>query len=105
MSTVPNDRTYNDRTFFERADAHISLANAQTANIPAPRVSASITFATARFNAWLCANMYGSAAEMQAKRDDAIRQLTEHYNKMLGDSFDDFIQNYDRYKNGPANHG
>ncbi|MEI9906355.1 MAG: DUF3144 domain-containing protein [Asticcacaulis sp.] len=81
-----------DPTFYERADDHINLANRQAESVPGPRVAASLSFATARFNAWLCANMYGSAAEMQRQRDDAIARLTEHYNQMLKDSFDDFIR-------------
>ncbi len=86
-----------DPTFFERADAHIGLANQQATTIAGPRVAASMSFATARYNAYLCANMYGNAAEMQRQREDAIRRLTEHYNKMLQDSFDDFITNFDTY--------
>ncbi len=92
----------DDPTFFERADACIALGNEQTRTTPGPRVAASMTFGVTRFNAWLCANMYGSAEVMKAQRDGAIRQLTEHYNRMLQDSFDDFIANYDKYngKNG-----
>ena len=86
-----------DPTFTQRADAHIDLANNQFKDTPGPRVAASMSFATARFNAFLCARMFGSADEMQRQRDDAIRQLSEHYNQMLQDGFDDFIKNYDAY--------
>ncbi len=86
-----------DPTFYERADAHIMLANQQQERVPGPRVAASLSFATARFNAWLCANMYGSAEEMRRQREEAVRQLTDHYNQMLNDSFDQFIDNYGNY--------
>ena len=87
----------DDPNFTQRVDAHIDLANAQMKEAPSPRVAASMSFATARFNAYLCAGMYGTAEELQRQRDDAIRQLTEHYNHMLQDSFDDFIKNYASY--------
>ncbi len=84
-----------DPNFGQRVDAFIDIANSQLKDAQGPRVAASMSFATARFNAWLCARMYGSAAEMQRQRDDAIRQLTEHYNHMLQDAFDGFIREYD----------
>ncbi len=86
-----------DPTFYERSDAHIRLANQQQESVAGPRVAASMSFATARFNTWLCANMYGSADEMRRRRDEAIGQLTDHYNQMLKDNFDQFIKDYDTY--------
>lgn len=86
-----------DPNFSRRVDAYIDVANTQQREAPGPRVAASMSFATARYNAYLCARMFGGAAEMQRQRDDAIRQLTEHYNHMLQDSFDDFVRNYDAY--------
>ena len=87
----------DDPNFTQRVDAHIDMANEQLKTAPGPRVGASMSFATARFNAFLCSRMYGSAEEMQRQRDEAIRLLTEHYNNMLQDSFDDFIKNYANY--------
>ena len=42
-----------DDKFFERADAHIHLSNDQLKDIEHGRVSASMMFALARFNAWV----------------------------------------------------
>lgn len=86
-----------DPAFFERADAFIDLANAQLQKTQGSRVSASMAFGSARFNAWLCGNMYGSRANMAQMKDQAVAGLTEHYRQMLNDSFDEFIANFDDY--------
>jgi hypothetical protein len=42
-----------DPKFFDRADAHINLSNDQLADINPGKVSASMMYATARFNAYI----------------------------------------------------
>ncbi len=90
-----------DPNFSVRTDAHIDLANAQLKEAPGPLVAASMSFATARFNAWLCANMYRTPEEMKRMRETAIAQLTEHYNNMLQDNFDAAIANFKDYVGTP----
>lgn len=48
-----NEQDNLDTKFFERADAHIHLSNAQLADINPDKVSASMMYATARFNAYM----------------------------------------------------
>jgi hypothetical protein len=86
-----------DPNFSVRADAFIDLANTQLPSAPGPLVAASMSFATARFNAWLCANMYRTPEQMTAMRAEAIALLTDHYNKMLEDSFSDALANFKDY--------
>ncbi len=88
-----------DPTFYERADAHIQLSNAQLAASSGPAVAASMAWATTRFNAWLCANMYKTKDEMARHRDEAIAALSEHYTQQLRENFDDYIENFDTYLN------
>ena len=86
-----------DEAFFQRADAHIELSNAQLSGAGGPDVAASMSWGTARFNTWLCANMMGSKAEMARRRDEAIAQLTEHYTQQLRAHFDNYIEEFDTY--------
>ena len=86
-----------DPNFSVRTDAFIDLANSQLPGAPGPLVAASMSYATARFNAWLCANLYRTPEEMTRMRPEAIRLLTEHYNQMLEDSFDAALTNFKAY--------
>ena len=86
-----------DNAFYERADDHIRLSNDQMKTAQGPSVGASMTFGSARFNTWLCANQYGTKDEMARRRDEAIRMLTDHYAEQLRTNFDDYIENFDKY--------
>lgn len=87
----------NDEKFFERADAHIRLSNEQLSGANRSEVSASMLFATSRFNAWLIAGGAKSAEGMSASRDEMIKYFTEQYRLMLEENINDYIQNFDNY--------
>lgn len=53
-----------DPTFFDRADAHIRLANEQLGDISRGKASASMMYATARFNAWVSARGFNASSDM-----------------------------------------
>ncbi len=91
MSDDPDDDFYN------RADAHIHLSNDQAKEIGAGKVSASMMYGTARFNAWLSARGFDSAEEMQAAKSKSIEYYMNEYKAMLEENFDDYIQNFVSY--------
>ncbi len=87
-----------DDKFFERADAHIKLANEhmnQQGN--AEMVNTSFLYAAARFNAWISAAGLKNSEEMKAKRADLMRYFVEQYTSMLEENLDNYIENYDLY--------
>ncbi len=85
-------------TFYERADAHIHLSNAQiTEEIGRGKVSASFMFSLARFNAWVSACGWQDGDELAAAKEDTIEYFIEQYRKMLNENLDDYIQNFDGY--------
>ena len=65
-----------DKEFFERADDYITLANEQAANVSRGKVSASMMFATARFNAWVSASGTESLEEN-------LGEYIEHFDKYM----------------------
>ena len=91
-----------DPTFFDRADAHIHLSNSQLAGIDPGKVSASMMYATARFNAYVSWIGFRYAADMAGQRDETIRYFTEQYRLMLEDNLDDYIKNFETYRNTPG---
>jgi hypothetical protein len=86
-----------DDKFYDRADAHIHLSNAQLEEIGSGKVSASMMFALARFNSWVSARGFNSSEEMKEKRAETIEYFSTEYQKMLEDNLDDYITNFDRY--------
>lgn len=96
--TLPMSQT--DDQFFDRADAHIDLANEQLANASAGSVSASMMYGVSRFNAWISACSFESAAEMEQAKEEILRYFTEEYRKMLTENVEDYIQHFDQFMTG-----
>ena len=86
-----------DDKFYERADAHIHLSNDQLADVSAGKVSASMMYATARFNAWISASGFFSRSDMAAKRNETIDYFVTGYRQMLEANLDEYIRNFDDY--------
>lgn len=87
-----------DDGFYDRADAHIHLSNEQMAGIGPGKVSASMMYATARFNSWLTACGFDSASEMRQRRAENIDYFVHQYRKMLEENMDDYVDNFDSYR-------
>ncbi len=96
--------TPEDTTFFQRSDAFIGLANDQMKTMPGPRVVTAMSFATAHFNTWLCAGMFGDVETFKARKAETIAEITKHYREMLEENWDNYAANFDSYIT-PANKG
>jgi len=93
---MPNSEA--DDAFFDRADAHIALANNQVNEQASEgEVSASLLFSASRFNAWVNAMSFENADEMKKAKDESIEFFVNEYRMMLEDNLSDYIENYDEY--------
>ena len=86
-----------DDNFFDRADEHIHLSNDQIEQISSGKVSASMMYATARFNAWVTACGSSDGEQMKDARNDTLEYFVTEFRKMLEENLDDYIENFDRY--------
>lgn len=86
-----------DEKFFERADAHINVSNEQLKDITPGKVSASMMYATSRFDAWWMACGFSFASDMAARRDENVDYFMQEYLLMLEENMDDYIKNFDKY--------
>jgi hypothetical protein len=86
-----------DDKFYERADAHIHLSNDQAKDIGRGTVSASMMFATARFNAWVSACGFNSRGDMAAARQETVEYYVKQYRLMLEENMDDYIGHFNKY--------
>lgn len=69
-----------DKAFFDRADAFLGVANGQLGETPAGRVSASMMFATARFNAFVAQAQGLAPGEVD---EETVRYFVSEYETML----------------------
>ncbi|MBY6213290.1 DUF3144 domain-containing protein [Microbulbifer agarilyticus] len=91
-----------DDEFYDRADEHIHLSNDQiSGDIGRGKVSASMMYATARFNAWVSAVGWNSGEEMKASKEETLEYFVNEYRKMLEENLDDYIDNFSEYMSVP----
>ncbi|MCV6639311.1 DUF3144 domain-containing protein [Candidatus Albibeggiatoa sp. nov. NOAA] len=87
-----------DDAFYDRADEHIHLSNDQiSGDIGRGKVSASMMYATARFNAWVSASGLKTAENMADSKEEIVSYFVEQYQKMLEENIDDYISHFEEY--------
>lgn len=91
-----------DERFFERAEAQLRVASAQLADASPNRVSASLMYACARFNAWVSASHRRTPAELRLAYGETIEYFVAQYRKMLVKSLDDYQADFERYRDDAA---
>ena len=85
-----------DKEFFDRADAIINLANTQCDDFAIGRVSSSLLFAAARFNAFIVASSAKDLEQLKNDKTEAIKYFKEQYEKVFIENIDEYIKNYDK---------
>ena len=86
-----------DPTFFDRADSFIALANEHCGDVGRGKVSASLLYASARFQAWTAACWADGASDMKTKRDETVKYFVAQYQSMLEENLDDYLERYEEY--------
>lgn len=86
-----------DKDFFKRTDAFIKVANELTKEHEVGKVSASMLYAAARFNAFIVASSAKDKAEADRNKVEAIEYFTNQYRNMLMANMDDYVEKYDEY--------
>ncbi|WP_396588335.1 DUF3144 domain-containing protein [Bermanella sp. R86510] len=86
-----------DPGFFKRTDQFISLANELTKEHEPGKISASMLYAAARFNAYLVAASAKDKAEADRNKVEALDYFTDQYRAMLKANLEDYVEKYDEY--------
>ncbi len=85
-----------DDNFYKRADEVINLVNKQCDSIENSKVSSSLMFAAARFNAFIASSSAKDVDDLKRNKNAAIQFFTEQYTQMLTENLDENIKNYER---------
>lgn len=85
------------KTFQQRADEFIAVANQQVPESSVDDVNTSLLFSAARFNAFSVARSVESADKLQAEKQAAIKFFTQRYTGMLEQNFDEYISRFEGY--------
>ena len=83
-----------DKEFFDRADAIIALSNSQCDDFSIGKVSSSLLFAAARFNAFIVASSAKDLDELKKDKEEAVKYFKQQYEKVFIENMDEYIKNY-----------
>lgn len=87
-----------DDEFYNRADAHIHLANDQvTKELGRGKVSASFMFGMSRYASYVSATSCNSKEEMISEKDEAVEYFVDQFRKAFIENYDDYIEKFDKY--------
>lgn len=86
-----------DQQFWDMADSFIRLANDQARRAAAGKVSAALSYAAARYNAFVLATAKSTPEEFKGDEAKALDYFTEQYRTMLKDNLADYAKNRGRY--------
>ena len=84
-----------DKEFYELADAHIALANTRMGKVKPAKVSATLLFAAARFNAFVISASAENKAQMLLDKESAIAYFMQEYEKNLRENIDEHLTRHD----------
>ena len=90
MSDMPQDKE-----FYELADAHIALCNTHMGKVKPAKVSASMLFAAARFNAFVIYASSENKAQFLLEKEAAIGYFMQEYEKYLREKVDEHLSRYE----------
>lgn len=86
-----------DKNFFKRTDAFIQVANDLSKTNDLGKVSASLLYAAARYNAFLVASSAKDKAEADRNKVEAIEYFVDQYRSMLLANMNDYVNKFDEY--------
>jgi len=86
-----------DEEFWGMTDEFINLANNQCDKHNNGKVSTSILFSAARFNAFMFASSAKDKADLIKDKEMAVEYFTSRYKKALEENINDYEKNYKDY--------
>lgn len=86
------------KTFPQRADEFIAVANQQAVESSVDDVNTAILYSAARFNAFSVARSVKSAEILQAEKQAAIEYFTQRYAELLNQNLEEHIARFDSFR-------
>ncbi len=86
-----------DKDFFDCADEFIRLANKQGGSLQREQVSASFSYAAARYNVFVSACKADSAQQLQERKEMVVEYFLKEYRLALEENLDEYVRSFSSY--------
>jgi len=92
-----SENTPAEKTFQERCDEFISVANQQHSETEVENVNAAILFSAARFNTFSTVRQFEDVESLKEQKQKIVEYFTQRYTDMMEQNFDEYIERFDDY--------
>jgi len=86
-----------EKTFQQRADEFIALANQQNADTEVENVNSALLFSAARFNVFSTVRQFEEVDKLEASKQEIIDYFSKRYTEMLEQNVEEYISRFDDY--------
>jgi len=86
-----------EKTFQERCDEFISVANQQHAETEVENVNAALLFSAARFNVFSTVRQFDDVEKLKEEQQKIVDYFSQRYSEMMAQNFEEYIENFDDY--------
>jgi hypothetical protein len=86
-----------EKTFQERCDEFINVANQQHAETEVENVNAALLFSAARFNVFSTVRQFDDVEKIQEEKQKIIEYFAQRYAEMMNQNFEEYIERFDDY--------
>jgi hypothetical protein len=86
-----------EKTFQERCDEFINVANQQHTETEVENVNAALLFSAARFNVFSTVRQFDDVEKIQENKQQIIEYFAQRYAEMMNQNFEEYIERFDDY--------
>jgi hypothetical protein len=86
-----------EKTFQERCDEFIAVANQQHAETDVENVNAALLFSAARFNVFSTVRQFDDVEQLKEEKQKIVDYFTQRYADMMNQNFEEYIERFDTY--------
>jgi hypothetical protein len=86
-----------EKTFQERCDEFIDLANQQHEETEAENVNSALLFSAARFSVFSTAPQFDDVEKLKNEKQQIIEYFTQRFAEMMATNLDEYIDRFDEY--------
>lgn len=86
-----------EKTFQERCDEFIDLANQQHAETEVDNVNAALLFSASRFNVFTTVRQFDDVEKLKEEKQKIIDYFSQRYTDMMAQNIEEYIERFDEY--------
>jgi hypothetical protein len=86
-----------EKTFQERCDEFIAVANQQHADTEIENVNAALLFSAARFATFGTVRQFDDVETLKAEQDKIIAYFSQRFTEMMQQNFEEYVEHFEDY--------